>query len=493
MIRGYEEYVDPLSEFSNMLKLSIPAATSINQRSCNYQISKAQDAAFGWSLLSSRNYVDLDSPMAKNYINDAIKDLIAHEVGHTIGLRHNFRASTIHTLDQLKDKELTIQEGITGSVMDYNPVNLAPKGEIQGQYFHTAVGPYDNWAIEYAYIPSDAGNPEDEIEKLEKIAARVSEPKLAYGTDEDAVGFAARGIDPETNLYDLGADPITYYKGRMDLVNELMKTMEEKFEVKGMRYQKMRLVFGAITRQYFFASSNVPKYIGGIYHRRDHMGDEGNRTPFEPVDSEKQREAMRFLKEYLFGPNAFQIPHSLMKKMAPERFEDFDWSFYYTPRIDFPMHDIIIGFQKIALNRLYHPITMNRMVDLTLYFNESDSRYTLTAMYKDLRNSIWAEVENEMNINSIRRNLQRAHLDILIRLVVKPTGAPYFTPSSGQKPAGTTMPPADAITLARADLQILQGSIKKALSGMDYISKAHLEESLARINAALNAQVNIEM
>ena len=175
------------------------------------------EAAFGWNLLSARSYLSPNSQEAKEYVNDALKHIAAHEVGHTLGLRHNFRASTTHTLDELQNRTITTKEGITGSVMDYVPVNLAGKYQKQGQLWQTTLGTYDYWAIEYAYKPIDAKSPEAELKELKKIAGRVSEPKLAYGTDEDASGFSSRGIDPVTNRWDLGPDPIAFFKERFEL------------------------------------------------------------------------------------------------------------------------------------------------------------------------------------------------------------------------------------------------------------------------------------
>ena len=110
-----------------------------------------------------------------------IKEVVMHEVGHSLGLRHNFKASTMLDADQLNDTAITRAKGMVGSVMDYNPINIAPKGQKQGDYTTTTIGPYDYWAIEYAYKPIDG----DEAAELKKIAARSPEPDLVYATDED--------------------------------------------------------------------------------------------------------------------------------------------------------------------------------------------------------------------------------------------------------------------------------------------------------------------
>ena len=91
-----------------------------------------------------------------------------HEVGHTLGLRHNFKASTIFTLDALNTKT---GKPLLGSVMEYDAVNIAPEGKKQGDYYTTTIGPWDYWVIEYAYKPIDASKPEDELKELHKIAS----------------------------------------------------------------------------------------------------------------------------------------------------------------------------------------------------------------------------------------------------------------------------------------------------------------------------------
>ena len=132
-----------------------------------------------------------------------------HEVGHSLGLRHNFKASTMLDADQLNDTEITRVKGMTGSVMDYNPINIAPKGQKQGDFITTTIGPYDYWAIEYAYKEVDG----DEAAELKKIAARAPEHDLVFATDNDMMV----GNDPLVNVYDLGSDPCRFAKDRLTL------------------------------------------------------------------------------------------------------------------------------------------------------------------------------------------------------------------------------------------------------------------------------------
>lgn len=491
----YETFVEPSSYFpqSEMTKWPGGLLSFQSMNYCNLSVGAQYQAAFGRSLLSVRDSFVKNSEAAKKYLNDFLMYIAAHEVGHTLGLRHNFRASVIHSLEAAQNKKLTTEEGLTGSVMDYIPVNLVEKGNRQGDYWQTNVGTYDDWAVEYAYKPLNSPTPEEELKELSKIAAKVSMPKLAYGTDEDAYGFGP--VDPLTNVWDIGDDPVAYYKTRVALAQELITAMEKKFDREGMRYQKLRQVFGQAINQYFLASLTITKFIGGMYHRRDHIGDPNSRLPFEPVSVEKQREAMSFLKTYIFGPEAVNFTPSLLNKLAPERFYDFDFSIFSQPRVDFPIHEVVLNLQRFALDRTYNPILLNRMQDLALHYDKGQQPFTMAEMFQQMHEAIWSEVAASQNINSFRRNLQRAHLAKLIGLVVKPTGAPYFTPYSGTNPAGMIMPPEDASTLARADLVALQKSITTALNStaLDAPTRAHLEETQARIAAALNAGLQRQM
>ncbi len=440
---------------------------------CSYQQGKGREAAFGMDLLIARGLTDGRDWRAEIYVKEYIAETACHEVGHTLGLRHNFKASTIRPIEEMNDVRLTSKEGLTGSVMEYNPVNLARRTEEQGEYFHSTLGPYDMWAIEYGYTPIEAETPEDELPALEKIASRVAEKELVYGTDEDSFGFDPRGIDPECNVWDLGADPLGYYDRQLDLARELWASVEEKFEHPGTRYTKFRDVFSRGVRQYLYVGLNCSKYIGGIYARRDHVGDPGGRLPLEPVSAERQREALRFITENFYAPDAFRFDPVLLNKLSPERLWDFDGSIFRMVRLDFPVHNVVLAIQVAPMVRMYHPITLARLQDLELHYPQDQSPFTMEEMFSALRDAIWSELGETSSINSFRRELQRVHLAILSFYVVSEgSGAPQ-----------------DACTLARADLSRILRGINRALGGsaIDEMTRAHLEESRARIEATLEA------
>jgi hypothetical protein len=168
-----------------------------------------------------------------------------------------------------------------------------------------------------------------------------------------------------------------------------------------------------------------------------------------------------------------------LNKLQNEKMSDFTGSAWSVQRIDYPLHDQVLSIQRTPFNHIYNPITLGRLTDIGLRYDKGQDVYTMSDVFQDVRRAIWSEVTAGRNIDGMRRNLQRAHLGILVDLVTN-----------------TNLPvPEDAVTLARVDLRTLKGAIGTALSGsaLDTITRGHLEDSLARINAALDARINLKI
>src|SRR6201999_1164385 len=147
---------------------------------------ESEQASYGLDVMAARGDIDPDSPEADAFVQAYLTNVTMHEVGHTLGLRHNFRGSRMDTDKELSDPAFLQTHSILGSVMDSPPINLPRPGEPVVKPFDNTIGPYDYWAIEYAYKPMPAGTtPAQEKAELQKIAARNTEPGLDYGTDED--------------------------------------------------------------------------------------------------------------------------------------------------------------------------------------------------------------------------------------------------------------------------------------------------------------------
>jgi uncharacterized protein DUF4953/uncharacterized protein DUF5117/uncharacterized protein DUF5118 len=439
---------------------------------CDFASGAVKDAEFAFDLLTARG-MDPNGAEADKFIKDFLRAIAAHEVGHTLGLRHNFRASTIHTFEQAQDAGVTGRDGLTGSVMDYIPTNIAARGGKQGEYHQSTLGPYDYWAIEYAYKPIDSATVEGEQTELRKIASRAAEPQLAYDTDEDAGFGPGLDMDPVVNRFDLGTDPLKYYAHRVGLAREIWTNMEQRLERPGEGYQVLRRSFNSALGQTANSLFLASKYIGGMYHYRSHVGDPGNRLPFEPVPAEKQRQALTLLRDNLFAPTAFQFKPQLLNKLENERFIDFN---NFTPgRMDVPIHQVVLSLQRQVLDRIFMPTVLSRIQDSELRVAGPAEPFTLGMLFTEVQDSVWAETKTagaSVNINSYRRSLQREHLRKMIGMVLRDAAVPE-----------------DARTLARQSLVTLRGQLQRTVSRPGLSTslevRAHLNECIARIDEAL--------
>ncbi|HEY6227324.1 MAG TPA: zinc-dependent metalloprotease, partial [Verrucomicrobiae bacterium] len=480
-VRRYgEEFAGPVSgavpialEQPQMPKL---AWSRNDYHACEYVSGMIDQAAFGVSVLQARGA--LSKEMEEKLIREYLVEVTAHEVGHTLGLRHNFRASSMLKPEELFDDSKTDVMSQSGSVMDYNPIIIAPKGKKQGHFCPPTLGPYDYWAIEYAYKPIEG----DEAPELAKIAARCAEPELAYATDEDALGtLSPASMDPLVNQFDQSSDPIGYYTDRAQIVRELWTSMENNLLEKGQGYQILRRAMNRSFGEYSRGILIGAKFIGGVYHRRDHFGDPNGRTPYAPVAADKQRQALEFLQRYAFSENAFDLPPTLLNRLAMERLpgvSGIDGVISLDGRNDYAWIESILNLHRALLARLYTPLTLGRLQDNEMRFTAGEKVFTMADMFAGLDSAIWSELDNNSSgkITALRRNLQREQLKQLVRLTVRNIGGV----------------PEDATSLARASLTAINVKIKKALDGnsiTDVTSRAHLQESLERITAALDARI----
>jgi hypothetical protein len=427
-------------------------------------------------------------------IQQAVKETVMHEVGHTLGLRHNFKGSTMLPNDKLHDTAVTRKQGLVGSVMDYNPVNLAPKGVQQGDYFTTTLGPYDYWAIEYAYRPLSGGT-EGEAAELQKIAARGALPGHDYATDEDL-----RTADPLVNQWDLGADPMKFAQDRILLAEELLPGLADRVVEKGEGYQRARQAFALLLRQYGEAAALVSSYVGGEALYRDHKGDPQARDPFVPVTGAKQRAALAFLREHIFSDRPFRFPPELLRKLAADRWLHWGNERAVLGGVEFPLGERVLGVQRVALRNLLDPATLARIETNALKADDDDEEpLTLTELFRNLSDGIWCDLpcttkgDRPPASSAVRRNLQREYLKELSRLVLgKPAaGASAFVILLG---GGEAQPvPADARSLARLHLRELARRIDRTLADGaatgDDLVRAHLEECREQIGKVLSASL----
>lgn len=449
---------------------------------CDLHRGMSRELALGATLFSVRAAGPASAAQQEKMINQGLKEVVMHEVGHTLGLRHNFKSSGMLTLADLNEPEKTRDTGLTGSVMDYAPANLMPKDMKQGDFYSTTIGPYDMWAIEYGYKPLSGGT-EGEGAELKKIASRAAEPQLAYATDEDT-----RGIDPDplSNRFDLGADTIEYAKARAKLVSEMWPSVVAKVTADGDGYQRARQAFGVLLSNYGQAMFFASRQVGGISVNRDHKADPNARAPFVVVPAAKQREALTLVEEQVLSDKPFSFPPELYNQLAASRW--YHWGSDMPTRVDYAVHDVIGMWQDRVLSQLLSSLTLQRMYDAELKVPADQDALTTAELISHLTNAVFSEVgslkpgeytNRKPAISSLRRNLQRRYLKRLSSIAM-----------------GQTSAPDDCRSVAAAELTAVEGKIKALLANgelkLDSYSRAHLEDTAASIRKVLDARLNLQ-
>lgn len=428
-----------------------------DQAHCNFAHEAAREMDFAADLLELRGEIDMGSPEAERLAQTYVKSVMMHEVGHTLGLRHNFRSSTIYSLKQLQDADFTRKNGLTGSVMDYTPFNLAVKGDTQGEYVMSTLGPYDYWAIEYAYREIDAAQEKSE---LGKIAARSDEPRLAFGTDEDAGGNV---FDPEVNVFDLGSDPLEYFKRRLLLSRELWDRLQTRQLKPGESYATLRRSFDAGFRQLARAVPMAVKYVGGVTFLRDHAGT--GRATYTPVAAQRQRAALAMITGSMFTADSFKFTPELVSRLGVDHFDRQGSG-------DVSIAGLTLSVQGSALDQLMSDAVAGRLLDGPDKVTDGVKLLSLAELYDTLQAAIWSELKSGKEITGMRRNLQREHLKRVANALVRPS------PST----------PADARSLQRENAIELRQNIRAAQKRpMSREAKAHLADCLNTLDEALKA------
>jgi hypothetical protein len=347
--------------------------------------------------------------------------------------------------------------------MDYNPLNIAVKGEQQGAYVDPTIGPYDYLAIEYGYRPLPAAT---ENQELARIAAKgATNPLLEFSSDEEA----EVGLDPDASMFDLGDDPLVYLQKRVIISEELWKRLQTQPLAAGESYDKLRRSFLAGFRQVTRATALTTKYIGGVYYVRDYAG--SSNLPLTPVPPARQREALKLLSVHVFSADSFKFSPEFMRSMGINYLDFCNNDACINP--DFSLRQRVLALQTAALGRLLSPTVMSRLLDSEIKVSKTDQALSIPELYAALDNSVFSELKTGASIPAPRRDLQHAYLEQIVLILTRP--APGL--------------PADARALARDEARRLTGQIKGTLAkgGRDAETQAHLADSANLLDEALKA------
>ena len=295
--------------------------------------------------------------------------------------------------------------------------------------------------------------------------------------------------DPDANRFDLGSDPIEYASVRLQTVKDLLPGLVDRSTKEGDDYTQARRAFNVLVAQYGQSMFFVSRYVGGLETSRSHKGDKDAKPPVTLIDVKKQRDALGLLEENIFSDKNFQFSPELLNQLGWTNWSH--WGVRDTTRKDFGIHDFVLQWQTRILNQLLSSVTLKRMHDAELKAPPETDVLTTAELLQRLTKTIFSEVESTKEgeytnrkpaISSLRRNLQRTHLEEMAKLAL-----------------GTSSAPDDCQTVAYAELANLQQRIKSLLDNtpvagkLDVYSRAHLQESAARIAKVLDARFQLPL
>jgi len=390
-----------------------------------------------------------------------IRFVSSHEVGHTLGLLHNFGSSSTVPVEKLRDKAWVEANGHTPSIMDYARFNYVaqPEDHIGDKGMFPRVGDYDKWAIEwgYRYFPQYKTPQAEKIALAKWTSEKLQNKRLWYG---------GNGDDPRSQTEDLGDDAMKAsaygIKNLQRIVPNLMQWTKEE----GDDYSNLREMYNNVVGQFSTYMGHVVRNVAGVMETLKTSGDNG--AVYEPVAKTKQKEAVEFFNKQLFTTPAWLLDQDILSRIGSQP------------------SGIIGSLQDNTLGRLLSVRTLNKMLDAEMT-NGSDA-YTVLDMLGDLKKGIWSEIAAHKPVDMYRRNLQKSYVNYLAGIINPPNtnqtisiGGASFTVGSGSSDR------TDAKSIVRAHLASLRSELNQAASSIsDPLTKYHLQDLVKRIDNALN-------
>lgn len=423
---------------------------------CDYPQQAMRQAAFAWTaletLIPDRTSINMDE-----YINEFLADVVSHEMGHCLGLRHNFIASTAITLEELRDDKTTEAFGTSASVMDYNPANIAAVAQGRGHYWNRTIGPYDVFAIEYGYKDVTGDNPIEEYSNLMQIASRASLPGHRYMTDENADSF-----DPYVVRFDISKDPIEGSALTMRVAKNLLAKADQRYPKKGRPYSDLTRVVNLSLNMTVREALTMARFVGGVSGSRNFKGDPNERNTLAPVDSSMQRKAIQYLAKELLSETSFKLSDKVLLNLSGDANSPM-----YSPA---PIKDALSSMQQMVVSMLMSANTTD-LVANNAYKTASDpKRFTLAELYSTIVGKVFSEVGTGRQIGPLRRDLQRFVVEALITQALA-------QPGQVQE---------DVRAIAMDTLRRLRGRFGTA-SSTDDMTAVHLRDTTRRIQKALDS------
>ncbi len=395
-----------------------------------------------------------------------IRFVSSHEVGHTLGLRHNFGASSTVPVDSLRSKTYLEKNGHSPSIMDYARFNYVAQVEdgVKQESLFPRIGAYDHWAIEWGYkLLPDINEPDEEIALLNELTIAKSNNNIYwFGSEQEQ-------NDPRAQSEDLGDNAMKAGNYGIKNLQRIVEHLPEWTKVAHEDYKSLAEMYREIQEQYQRYVGHVVKNIGGTYETQKTVEQKG--AVYELVPKSKQKEAIFFLTKQVFTTPKWLMNENISSKIGGDPLTSIG-----------RMQDRTLG-DILSTSRLIKLISSEAQ-----YGNNA---YTVTELFNDLRQEVWKELSGNKVIDVYKRNLQKMHLTRIIGMVEPRSSGPDITQRSQSiivvGSSSSTAANTDIISIAKAELKELKRAITATLPATsDKMTRYHLQDCLERINLAID-------